>query len=257
MHDAVLEMPKELCVDSEVGTLGAFFEASVDPAPEPPLSETNSAVINALVTLLDQQLLLVLDASSVETFKERRRAIWPIYIRALRALVESAKVIFKQAEIEAMASVVYARLTTRLEEQREVLFGDKLIDQSLFTLWTIERFPSLLSKLSDAPLPKNGAKDRELGIDSFTHTLWAQFHMDAVLAAIKYGKSLSAEIQDELCEGLRAIVNAYVKMKEAIRLRRPRVAQDVVPDLPWDEEDDRLLASSMRDLNACIADDDC
>lgn len=256
MHDAVLEMPRELCVESGAGALGAFYDAPRLPVLKRPL-ETTPKVIASLITLLDEQLLMVIDSPSIEVFHERRRCVWPRYIRSLRALVEAAKVVVPQDEAHGASPEMFAGLNALLEKQRGGLFQGRLIDQSQFTLWTIERLQALLPKLIEGPQPKNKKADREIGHDCLTFTLCAQFHLDAVFAAIKYRKTLSVEIQDELAEGLRSIVNAYVKIKEARRLRTYNAAPEAVSDLPWDEEDERLLASSVRDLNACVADDDC
>jgi len=48
----------------------------------------------------------------------------------------------------------------------------------------------------------------------------------------------------------------YAIMKDALRLRRPELQASLETPMPWDEEDDELLASSMRDVNAFSDSDD-
>ena len=66
-----------------------------------------------------------------------------------------------------------------------------------------------------------GAADQKLNAEYQVCSLWAQFHLDSVIAAIKFKKVLGKEIQDVLCDGLRMTVNAYAVMKEALALRVP------------------------------------
>ena len=66
---------------------------------------------------------------------------------------------------------------------------------------------------------------------------------------------IAEEVKEMICEGLRAAVNAYVIVKDALALRRTEPIVESAPvDLPWDEEDDELLAASMRDLNVGLGD---
>jgi len=254
MHDAVLEMPIGLSSTSEAGSLGALLEPLATREKKIPRSA--SKLIKELVSLLDEQVSLVFDASSVEVFRERRQCVWPRYIRSLRALSEIAKVIFSPAEVESRAKAGFIRLAADLEKSRHSLFSGKTVDQALFTLWGIEQSRSLLEQLSTSDPPKDKHADRDLSIDCLTWSLWAQFHMDSVLTAMKRHKVLPEEIQGELCEGLRAMVNAHVSMKEALALRKRPIVHEVIKNLPWNEEDERLLAFSMRDINA-FGDSDC
>jgi hypothetical protein len=66
---------------------------------------------------------------------------------------------------------------------------------------------------------------------------------------MKFRKNVPVDVQSEICDGLRALVNAYATMKEALSLRLTNLQGGPFSELPWDEEDDRLLAASMRDMN--------
>jgi hypothetical protein len=72
---------------------------------------------------------------------------------------------------------------------------------------------------------------------------------------MKFDRPIPEEIREAVCDGLRAAVNAFVIMKEALRLRLPHIEElPLVANLPWDDEDEGLLASSMKDRNANLAD---
>ena len=80
--------------------------------------------------------------------------------------------------------------------------------------------------------------------------------MDVIAAAMEFRKSVPEDVQRTIRDGLRASVNVYAIMKDALRLRRPELQASLETPMPWDEEDDELLASSMRDVNAFSDSDD-
>jgi hypothetical protein len=113
----------------------------------------------------------------------------------------------------------------------------------------MDKMVSFAPKIAAAGAPRDEAADMQLNKDFHLTSTWARFHMDCVVAAMKFRRTIPEQIQDKICDGLRAAVNAYAIMKEARALRLPQVEEPLIGDtLPWSEDDDRLLASSMRDL---------
>jgi hypothetical protein len=256
MDVAILDMPKHMCAPSfDVGTLGAFFEQP--SAVQAKLVDSDEKLIRDLASVLDNQLLAVLEARSVPEFAEVRAKIWPKYVRALRALSDTMSNLAPENEIEIISEGCIAVLSADLQKQRGVRFGDSLTDQAVFTLWTLGKIRSLGQRIHDAGEPSDRAADLKLCSEYHMYSLWAQFHLDCTVGAMKFRKTIPEDVQAAICSGLRASVNAYAIMKEALSLRNPQVEAPLVPALPWDDEDERLLASSMRDINALSDSDDC
>jgi hypothetical protein len=255
MQEALLDMTSGICAPFEIGALGVLFEPS--STVETNLVSSDEVLIRKLISVLDRQLLAALECRSVAEFNDVRSKVWPRYIRALRALSDTLSNLESDEEMEIRSATVIKLATSDLEKQRGARFKDKLVDQALFTLWTLSKARMLVQQICAAPRPKDKKADTSLNSDYHTNALWAQFHMDCVFAAIKFRRSVSEDIQTELCEGLRAVVNAYVILKEALSLRVPRSESTSIANLPWDEEDERLLASSMRDINATINASNC
>ena len=254
MGTAVLEMPKEVCAPSEVGTLGAFFQPSA--SPETTLKRSDERLIRELVSVLDRQLIAAVDTRSASEFAAIRKMIFPRYMRALRALQDTLSNLVCGEIFEDISDSMMADLSADLEKQEQRI-GRKLVEQSVFTLWTIRNIRSLaieICKAGDAP-EKDKATDTILLYEYHGASLWAQFHLDTVFAAIKFDRPLCEELREPICEGLRASVNAYAIMKDALYLRRPPVEQPALEGLPWDDEDNQLLDASMRDMNADLSDD--
>jgi hypothetical protein len=250
MQEALLEMPNGVLPLFEPGALGALFEPS--STLETKQFSSDEKLIAKLISVLDSQLLEALDSRSVAEFRDVRKRVFPRYMRALRALSDTVSNLESEAEIEGRARHAISQLAADLEKQRGSRFDDNLVEQALFTLWTVGKIRILGRDIYAAGKPKDESVDMELSADCRMHSLWAQFHMDTVIAAMKFRKKLSAEIQKELSEGMRAIVNAYAVMKEALKLRLGTMEEPPVTNLPWDDEDERLLAASMRDMNAII-----
>ncbi|MGA2216891.1 MAG: hypothetical protein ABSG51_02335 [Terracidiphilus sp.] len=204
-----------------------------------------------LISVLDKQLLSVLESRSVLEFKEARAKMWPKYIRALRALSDTMSNLVSDEQMDAQAGRIFAELTADFEKQRGARFGGTLVDQAIFSLWTLGKIRSLGSRICAVGRPdaKKRRADVELHSEFRACSLWSQFHLDCAIAAMKFRKNVPVDVQSEICDGLRALVNAYATMKEALSLRLTNLQGGPFSELPWDEEDDRLLAASMRDMN--------
>lgn len=249
---AVLGIPQPSgCAPFVIGTLGAAFEFPMDL--EETLTRNDERLIRELGGMLDRQLLAVLSSRSVSEFTAVRAEVWPKYIRALRALSDTMRNMKSEHYINRLATASMADFKTDLDKQRGVRFGDSLTDQAIFTLWTLEKIRSLSFQLvGKMPAPEQRGTDLQLNKEYRLCSLWAQFHMDVVVAAMNHDKTVPGDVQDALCDGLRTAVNAYAIMKDALALRRPRAQEPAAVVLPWDEEDEQLLAASMRDLNGAV-----
>lgn len=252
METAIFEIPKGVCPPpSEIGTLGAFFQPTL--ASEKNLVRSDERLIRELVSVLDRQLIAAIDTRSVAEFISVRNNVLPRYIRALRALYDTVTNLVPADSLESMSVSINSELADDLEKQRESRFGDKLTDQAIFTLWTLQKIADLgreISLAGPAPTDKKQA-DLQLRQEYHVTSLWAQFHLDLLFEAMKFDRPIGEHMREIICDGLRAAVNAYVIMKDTLSLRSSQVAESTPAlVLPWDGEDERLLASSMRGLNA-------
>lgn len=244
---AILDIPQPGCAPFVVGTLGAAFEAQKDV--ECFLTRNDERLIRELGLMLNKQILAALDCRSAAEFVQVRAQVWPKYCRALRALSDTIRNMSSEHDIERLATAAMASFGVDLQKQRGVRFGDQLTDQAVFTLWTLGKIKSLAFSLVNPPSPDLCGRDLQLCNEYRLCSLWAQFHMDVVVGATNFDKTIPEDVQSVVCDGLRTAVNAYAIMKEAYALRHPRVEQPPATGLPWDEEDEQLLAASMRDLN--------
>jgi hypothetical protein len=254
MQETLQEMSNGVLTLSEIGALGALFEPSL--TGETKLVGSEERLIRELVLGVDKQLLAVLSCSSLAEFSLARTRVWPRYVRALVALSNTVGNLASEDEVALRTVEASAQIASDLEKQRGSRFIDALVDQAVFALWTTGKMRSVGRRIEAFKGPYDRKADATLA-DNFRWTsLWAQFHLDSIIAAVKFDMTVQNEIQPELCRGLRAMVNAYAIMKEAMALRVPRPVATSLADLPWDDEDETLLASSMRDINGISSTND-
>ncbi len=242
MATAVLEMPKGVCAPTEIGTIGAFYESA---ASEKKLVYSDQQLIRELIKVLDRQLLDLVDSRSEDEFYQVRDRVWPRYLRALSALLDTVANLVSNEE--QVADAIIANLSADLAKQERTL-GPQLVEQSIFTLWMLQKIRALASEIAKAGDPPDKAADRILLKEYLTNSLWAELHLDAIFAAVKFNRPIRESIWEPMCNGLRAAVTGYAVMKDALYLRQPKV-QDETPleGLPWDDEDKYLLDSSMEE----------
>jgi hypothetical protein len=254
---ALLDMPQLGIAPFVVGTVGALYEPSM--VVETELDRSDERLVRELLSMLDKQLLSVLEARSAAEFSKHRNEVFSKYVRALRALSDTMSNLIPESDIEALSGEATTALAADLEKHRGVSFGNALTDQAVFTLWTLGKIRALGRRIdaSGKPAMEQQGADLLLFKEYRLCSLWAQFHLDSAFAAMKFKKTLPEDVQEVICDGLRSVVNAYAVMREALSLRAP-VDQAPPADLPaWDEEDERLLAASMRDINAFSDFDGC
>jgi len=238
--------PVSVVLDPPIGTLGAFFEGE-----ETTLARSDEKLLNKLADRVDRELLSTLETRSEKEFNDALERALPRYARALSALSDTVRNVVPQEEIARLQRDVIEGLTADLEKQGPDRFGARLTEQASFALWTLGKIRELARRIGEAgPVrPDQKKTDREYFESYLDSSLYAQFCLDLLFASIRFQKTVAEGIREHVCEGLRAAVNAYAVMKEAYFLRQPTESDQPTTALPWDAEDERLLRSSMRDVN--------
>jgi hypothetical protein len=254
MPTAEFGIPNETCPPFDISPVGTLFKRS--DVVDANLIRSDERLIRELASMLDTQLLAALESRTASEFAQAREKIWPKYVRSIRALSDTVSNLMSEDQIAIITEAANAQFKEDLEKQRGLRFGEALIDQMMFTLWAMNKIRSMGQKIHDAGEPSDKDADLRLNRDYQVYLLWTQFHMDVIAAAMEFRKSVPEDVQRTIRDGLRASVNVYAIMKDALRLRRPELQASLETPMPWDEEDDELLASSMRDVNAFSDSDD-
>lgn len=245
----MLEMPKRVVQPFEANTLGALDATASGETVV--IKRTDENVLRQLTESLDKQLLAVLACRTPQEFADARQRVWENYFRARRALSDTISVLVPKHLITTLRLATMERVAEDLKRSRNVLFSDLIADQVEFSEWIVNKIQCLCHEVTKAGEPCDLDADRKLNEEFYLHAAWGQFHYDCILEAMKFDRPISEEIQGSIRDGLRAWVNAVAIVEEALCLRLDGTDNTIqLFDGPWDEEDEELLSSSMRDLDA-------
>jgi len=250
MNPALLEMPTRMGQPFEASSLGALDATASGETRV--IRRTDESLLRQMTENLDKKLLSVLACRTPEEFGKARQSVWERYFRARRALSDTINLVIPKKFIESVRCATLQRISEDLERSRAVLFGEEIAKQFEFTMWTVNRIQATAREIERAGEPSDRNADSRLHEDFCLYTAWGQFHFDCVLASMKFEQPIPSDIQFPIRDGLRAWVNAAAIVEEALSLRVPDgIGGDVqFFEQPWNDEDEELLASSMKDLDA-------
>jgi hypothetical protein len=220
------------------------------------LASNAEHLFKSVKTVLDDLYLQAIEKRTSQEFIATRASVFNNYLRLVRGLSDLARAMVAKDVIERLMDESFCEIEAEIREQGALRFGQQVSDQVMFTVWTMRKIRKLLSKLPESgPPPKDSQDaDRDFANGFSFHAAWAQFHLDCLMAAIRLDKPIHQEVRSEIEDGLRAAVNAYGLLRQGLDLRDKRIDESItsVSDAPsiWDEEDQTLLNSSMRDLDS-------
>ncbi len=206
-------------------------------------------VFSGVTALIDTLLLRAIDARTAEEFRTKREAIFGDYARAVISLSGLIRMVVPEPVIEKLLTESFCEMEAEFKEQGLVRFGAPAKEQAIFTIFTLRRTSSLIAKIIAAGPVSQALRQQDLEIASefSAATAWAQFHLDCLVCAIRFDKKIQIDILAAIQDGLRAAANAYGLARRGLVLRAP--SPELAPSkTEWDDEDQELLNSSMRDM---------
>jgi hypothetical protein len=214
-------------------------------------------ILESITKILDELLLTAIGAKTCQEFRRTREKVFGRYFSAVKALSDLVHVMLPNQIVERLTSQSFCELEAEFRDQGLARFGPAAKEQALFTIWTLRRTSGLISKIAEAgSVPENlKNQDAKLASEFAYHAAWAQFHLDCLLAASRFDKIIQLDVMPAIIDGLRAAVNAYGYGRQGLHLRTPEPESQLSLH-QWDEEDQELLDSSMRDMEEIHAIDD-
>lgn len=247
--EAVLEhgQHKGLCTLSDLRALVGL--PSKRSATE--LSASVQEMFNVATGVLDSVLCRAIEQRTSAEFVAARSIGFDIYWKATTALSGLVEVTLQSRTIDRLVAESFCELEADFRDQGVVRFGAPAKEQAVFTVWTLRKISRILTKIHEAgAVPKSKkTADRKIASEFSFYAAWSQFHLDCLVTSIRKDKSITPEVLDDICEGLRGAVNAYGLARQGLELRVP-VEEPTLAPIQWDEEDQELLASSMQDMGS-------
>jgi hypothetical protein len=204
-----------------------------------------------IIALINELLLRTIVKPTAQEFDAERTKVFSDVRKVVRAMSNIARVTIPRSTINRLAWESFEEMEAELTEHGLKHFGQTARDQAIFTIWTFRRISRLQKKIAEAaPLrtDEEQEKDRELAMQFTFYADWAQFHLECLFAAMRARKSIQPEVLGEVCEGLRAAVNAYGFISQGINIRSLSDTKDITLPAEWTPTDEVLLQQSMDDM---------
>lgn len=215
------------------------------------LSSSAEEIFRGISSFVDGLLLRAIAARTKSEFDTVRKEVFGPYVDAVTSLAKLARIVVPGDVIERVLNESFCELEAEFRDHGLTRFGPAAKEQAMFTIWTLRRTSRIISKIvSSGPVPENlKDQDAKVASDFSFHTAWTQFHLDCLLAAIRCDQSIQLDVLPEIIDGLRSAVDAYGYSRQGLNLRVPEQEPYIQP-YQWDEEDQELLDSSMKDMEA-------
>jgi hypothetical protein len=233
--------PREL-----LGLVGLPSDA--DTAPKQ-LSASTHDMVRSVVSVVDAMILRTIKDRTREDFEKTRTEVFPQYFAAMAALSMLVRVTVDDKDLTWLAAQSLSELEADFRDHGAAAFGTAIRDRGVFTVWILRKVASFIPDISKAPAldGEQQKKDNELAMQFVTHAAWARFHIDCLINSMHSKVPIFPDVMPSIEDGLRAAVNAYALIRQAVDLRVGNPEPNY-PNVPWDEEDASFVADSMRDL---------
>jgi hypothetical protein len=220
------------------------------------LSVAAVEILKGITSHVDGLLLRAIAGQTKGEFIAVRTEVFLDYAAAVTSLARLVRIIVPEPVIERVLGDSFSELDHEFREHGLMRFGGPAKDQAMFTIWTLRRTSRLISKVAGSGVVPESLKekDEKLASDFSFYATWTQFHLDCMLAAMRFNKPIQLDVLPAIIDGLRAAVNAYGYARQGLNLRVPE-AEPLIEAVQWDDEDQELLDSSMRDMALETLDD--
>jgi hypothetical protein len=214
------------------------------------LSEDTAELFKNILSVLNNLLLRAIEAQTCDEFVDLRSQVFDDTRKTQKAMGSLAKIVIPKATLDRLIGESFVEMEADLIEHGAKKFGQVARDQAIFTVWTLRKINRLLSRIVEGGPVSDELKgaDREIAHEFSFYVYWAQFHLECLFTAMRFKKPIAPDVLLEICDGLRAVVNAYGLLRRGIDLRWPSQDDETLKPCEWGEEDQELLNSSMADM---------
>lgn len=193
---------------------GEEFEEQVPKNLLPALSSLCRKMQNSIFKSL-------IGASTKEEFSDVRRSHFGDYVKlsiSMGGLLSSA---IDPTLIESLNALGFDRAQELIRERGDVLpWLEGGAEEAEFCVSTLQRAYSLLPDVLECQVSYElEGTDRNLASEFSRSALWAQMHLDTLMASLKNVWMPNETVLNEILVGMRSAVDAYAAVREAVDLR--------------------------------------
>jgi hypothetical protein len=258
MNDAcTFEAAEAILGDLKAPQEGVFaFLTSRSKKSTRQLSEPIGEVFRGASELRDQMISVAIAARTGEEYDAILGEMFSKYAALTLSLSLIAEALVPKETFERIARESICELDADFRDKSLPLFGTKIREQALFTIWTIRKINDILPRLRSLKVLDESkvAEDRAFNKSFIISSLYAHFALDCLSAAMSLGKPIYPEVMDRLVDNLRSMVNAYTWARRSLALRIPEVTEPM--EEPFADPDEQaFLDAAQHHLPDAEADD--
>jgi hypothetical protein len=226
----------------------AFLALPAKRAAEQVTGTANDA-FNAIQGILSQILADVSGKRTALEFRAARDLYLPQYMTVMMALSGIVSAVVPKDVIDRLSYESMSEMEADFQADGRAAFGSDICDQALFTIWTLRKIHELASHIDASLAPKGslGQTESQLAQMFINHILYSRFHLDCLKMSLRSERIIYPEVLEPISDGLRALVNAYAYIRQASDLRSDAAEEELI-HIDFDEEEQELLALSMKDI---------
>lgn len=207
-------------------------ERSITPSASEVLRGCGDAVNQILRTAIETRSKADFECVFGDSFSK--------YAALTMAISHFATAVIQKPVLEQLVRDSICEMEADFRDKGLAAFGATVRDQAMFTVWTLRKINDLTTQIIAVPMDKaKKAEDEEFCANFNISALRAQFSLDCLNMALESDRAIYPEVQEELVDGLRAMVNAYTWARRGLDLRIPTEEQSYT--LPPLQEEDRAL----------------
>lgn len=239
MNSALVMDEGLICSTERPEGLLSFLVARAKSA-ERSLTPSASEVLKGCAFAVDQILRTAIETRTKTEFDKFFNDSFPKYAGLTMAISHFATAAIQKPVIEQLVRESICELEADFRDKGLAAFGATVRDQAMFTVWTLRKINDLTTQITAAPVAKaRKADDEEYCANFNINAIRAQFSLDCLNMALENERAIYPEVQEEVVDGLRAMVNAYAWARRGLDLRIP--AQEQTFDASPLQDEDRAL----------------
>ena len=183
------------------------------------LAET-AEVVRPIVSIIDGLIMRTIEKRSAQDFESARDEVFPQYFAAMRALGDLARIVVPKHTMDRVIAESFSGLEADFREFGLSAFGADIRDRGIFTVWTLRKINDLAQEIIplDSSKDKDG-NDAKIAMKFALYAIWTRFHVDCLVKSMRTKQPIYPEVLEPIRDGLRAVVDAYAWIRQAVDLR--------------------------------------
>jgi hypothetical protein len=213
------------------------------------LSGTVDDLVKAVATLIEGMLTSAIEKRSANEFRAAVQDFFPVYFRSLAAVSGILHASAPRHAVESLVNESFCELEADFRDHAVSAFGADIRDQAIFTVWTLRKVNDLTGIIVSAGKVAELHKKRneKLAANYAHYALFARFHIDCLTLSMRTKRTIYPDVLPAISDGLRAAVDAYAGIRQAVDLYAPQPEPELTTLEP-DDEDRELLQESIYDM---------